>query len=348
MANKKISELPASGALTGAELVELVQGGINKKTTTQDIADLGAGGGGTVTSVSGTASRIAVDLTNPAVPVLNIDPAYDAAITAEINAAVSDLATKVDKEDFATLTFASPTVWACNNRQAPLSKLTATGDFTIDMTNVKSGSQGILKITASTASAFTITFDTTYTNVEASTNATLLNYTFPANNGAVYFTYFVADGTTLSWVILDVTAGTAEPSASVARLAAQSIGSNDITVPVSFDTEVFDSASIWGITPNPPRLVVPGSGNFWANGVVMLQWAVHASATLRRIRIAVNGVDQGIFGHTYSTAGALSIITCSFMVPVVGGDYLEITPYQLSGAALSLDVARCQVSFKPR
>lgn len=51
MASKKISELTAAGALTGAELVELVQGGINKQSTTQDIADLGGGGGawGTIT-----------------------------------------------------------------------------------------------------------------------------------------------------------------------------------------------------------------------------------------------------------------------------------------------------------
>lgn len=51
MANLKISELTAAGALTGAELVELVQGGVNKKSTTQDIADLGGGGGawGTIT-----------------------------------------------------------------------------------------------------------------------------------------------------------------------------------------------------------------------------------------------------------------------------------------------------------
>jgi hypothetical protein len=55
MANAKISELPASGALTGTELVELVQGGVNKQTTTQDIADLGGGGGGgTWGSITGT------------------------------------------------------------------------------------------------------------------------------------------------------------------------------------------------------------------------------------------------------------------------------------------------------
>jgi hypothetical protein len=46
MANEKISEMGAASALTGAELVEVVQGGANKKATTQDIADLGGGGAG--------------------------------------------------------------------------------------------------------------------------------------------------------------------------------------------------------------------------------------------------------------------------------------------------------------
>lgn len=45
MANKKISELVVAGALTGTELVEGVQGGVNVQMTTQDIADLGGGGG---------------------------------------------------------------------------------------------------------------------------------------------------------------------------------------------------------------------------------------------------------------------------------------------------------------
>ena len=40
MANKKISELSTAGTLTGPELVEVVQGGVNVKTTAQDIADL--------------------------------------------------------------------------------------------------------------------------------------------------------------------------------------------------------------------------------------------------------------------------------------------------------------------
>lgn len=45
MADLKISELSNAGALDGSESVEVVQGGVNVKTTTQDIADLGGGGG---------------------------------------------------------------------------------------------------------------------------------------------------------------------------------------------------------------------------------------------------------------------------------------------------------------
>lgn len=57
MANKKISELSSAGPLTGTESVEIVQGGANVQTTTQDIADLGAGGGGgTWGSITGTLS----------------------------------------------------------------------------------------------------------------------------------------------------------------------------------------------------------------------------------------------------------------------------------------------------
>lgn len=56
MANKKISELATATALTGTELVELVQGGANKKTTVQEIADLGGSGSGTVNS--GTQYRL--------------------------------------------------------------------------------------------------------------------------------------------------------------------------------------------------------------------------------------------------------------------------------------------------
>jgi len=56
MADKKISELTGAGTLTGTEEVPIVQSGVTVKTTTQDIADLGGGGGGTWGSITGTLS----------------------------------------------------------------------------------------------------------------------------------------------------------------------------------------------------------------------------------------------------------------------------------------------------
>lgn len=70
MANSKISELTSAGALTGAEEVEVIRPGTNLRTTTQDIADLGSGGTGTVeTIVAG--SNITVDATDPANPIVS-------------------------------------------------------------------------------------------------------------------------------------------------------------------------------------------------------------------------------------------------------------------------------------
>jgi hypothetical protein len=43
MANKKISQLTAAAALTGTEIVPIVQGGVTVQTTAQDVADLGGG-----------------------------------------------------------------------------------------------------------------------------------------------------------------------------------------------------------------------------------------------------------------------------------------------------------------
>ena len=54
MADEKISALTSAGALAGTEPLPIVQGGVTKKTTVQDIANLAAGGGIPHATASGT------------------------------------------------------------------------------------------------------------------------------------------------------------------------------------------------------------------------------------------------------------------------------------------------------
>jgi len=55
MPDTKISDMTAASALTGAEVVPVLQGGSNKRTTTQDIADLGSAG---ITQLTGDSSVV--------------------------------------------------------------------------------------------------------------------------------------------------------------------------------------------------------------------------------------------------------------------------------------------------
>jgi hypothetical protein len=97
MPDLKITELPAATLpLAGTEKAEIVQGGVNKQV---NVSEFGGGGGGTVTSVTGTTNRITS--TGGATPVIDIDPAYDAAITSAM-VGVQDL--------FIPASYFSPTI----------------------------------------------------------------------------------------------------------------------------------------------------------------------------------------------------------------------------------------------
>jgi hypothetical protein len=94
---KKVSELPAASTLTGTEEIPVVQGGVSKRTTSQDIANLNAGGVGTVESVSGDG----VDNTDPNNPVLTFPNASEVDFTpagnisaATVQAALQELDTE--------------------------------------------------------------------------------------------------------------------------------------------------------------------------------------------------------------------------------------------------------------
>lgn len=123
MANKKISELPsATTPLDGTELLEIVQGGINKKVAKSDVS---TGGGGTVESVTGDG----VDNTDPDNPVLSFPTPGD--IGAEVSGAAATVATNLnnhiidtsDAHDASAISFSATGGIAATDVQTAIAEL---------------------------------------------------------------------------------------------------------------------------------------------------------------------------------------------------------------------------------
>lgn len=151
--DKKISDLPlATTPLAGTEEQEIVQGGVNKRVAVSEV------GTGTVTAVTGTTNRITSS--GGATPAINIDAAYDAAITAEIAAAVA-------------------------LRQLLINSATALTDASsMDLTAIKH-----TLTTSSATRTFTISYTGDDITLEVTLNTTSSVFTFPATS------LCVSDGT---------------------------------------------------------------------------------------------------------------------------------------------------------
>jgi hypothetical protein len=101
MANEKISAMATADLpLDGTELVPIVQDGDNKQCTAQDIADLGGGGGGAVSSVFGRAGAV--------VSVTNDYTAAQIANVAAGNIAATNVQTALNELDTEKAPLASP------------------------------------------------------------------------------------------------------------------------------------------------------------------------------------------------------------------------------------------------
>lgn len=129
--------------------------------------------------------------------------------------------------------------------------------------------------------------------------------------------------------------------AHVARVAAQSISNNALTA-ISFDTELWDSSSVWTVT-TPTKLFIPTTGKYLVTGTI--GWDINNTG-YRECRIRHNGA-------TY-----LSYVNCSPVTGVVtrqnitlpphqftAGDYLEMEGYQNSGGNLNVNASEERLSI---
>lgn len=246
---------------------------------------------------------------------------------------------------FTTLTDGSTVVWNCDNKKLPMAKLTSSQSFTIDMTNVMDGAQGVLKITTDTASAITLTFDTSFTN--KTLNSTITTYTFPALTAQEYFLSFVVDGTTIEWVIGDIaTITNVRPYAYVQRSANQSVGDSTF-VAVSFDTEITDNASIYSAGA-PTRFTIPGAGNKLATVAGYVSFAANATG-IRRVFIYKGGstTNVGFAQNLNAGASPASVVSFCFQIQCAAGDYLEVMAWQNSTGSLNV-TSYCTIKIEDR
>jgi hypothetical protein len=243
-----------------------------------------------------------------------------------------------------TLTDGSTVVWNCDNRKLPMAKLTSSQSFTIDMTNVISGAQGVLKLITNTASAITLTFDVSFTN--ETLNTTITTYTFPALTAQEYFLSFVVDGTTIEWVIGDlVTITNVRPYAYVQRSANQAVADSTF-VAVSFDTEITDNASIYSAGA-PTRFTIPGAGNKLATVAGYISFAVSTTG-VRRVFVYKGGVTTNVaFAQLAGVATVGTIVSFSFQVQCAAGDYLELMAWQNSTGSLNV-TSYCTIKIEDR
>ncbi len=83
--SKKISALPSAGAITGSELIEVVQNGANVKTTISAVA---SGGAGVLSIVEGT--NITIDDTDPQNPIISSTGGGGASDWGDLGGTLSD------------------------------------------------------------------------------------------------------------------------------------------------------------------------------------------------------------------------------------------------------------------
>lgn len=237
----------------------------------------------------------------------------------------------IRQNPFPALIDGSTVAWNCGNDKFPQAKLTSTQSFTINMTNVLDGAQGVLKLITNTASAITIEFDGNFTN--KTLNETLTTYTFPAITAKEYFLSFVVDGTSIEWVIGDVAQySNVKQWARVSRAAVQSLA-NAAIVAISFDTESTDNANIFS-SGNPTRLTIPGSGSKIATVSALISFPTSGTG-IRRIFIYKNGAfqTQGDVVTVTPNSSTSTDVQATFQVECAGGDYLEVMGQQNSTAS---------------
>jgi hypothetical protein len=252
--------------------------------------------------------------------------------------------------DFVTLTFGTTVSWNQGNLNYPQAQVTATSDFTLNISNSKSGSTGTLAVITNTANIVNIALGgsgLTYwiANVQVSTLA------LPAGSGKYYYIQFINNNSRIDVLLNDYVqvSNTSIQGVSVQKLTATAAVTASAFFPVQFDTEVDINRLIFNPNISQSNFTVPGTGRKLVEIYVRTLWAASATAHSCFYRVDVNGNANN--NAWYDTApahlsgtGASHAYVRSFKIPCTGGDTIVINALCTLSIALSSTYAVFTVS----
>jgi hypothetical protein len=174
----KFPNLPAASALTGAEIMPLTQGGTDKRTTAQDVADLALPDADAVAYDNATSGLTADDVQAAIDEIVASPPAPEADDVPYDNAtsglAATDVQAAIDEIAGATTSPTQAIIIACSDETTNLTTGAAKVTFRIPYAFTLTGVRASLKTAQSAGSVFTVDINEAGTSI-LSTKLTIDN-----------------------------------------------------------------------------------------------------------------------------------------------------------------------------
>lgn len=176
-----------------------------------------------------------------------------------------------------------------------------------------------------------VSTDKEYVCLDATTSAAVWKELTFTVTGTPDGTKFLRDD--MSWQT--VLGGGSNDGCSVYRTSGQTFSASTWTA-ISWQSELFDTASMWASSPNPTRIVAPSTGYM----LLGLSASISGSGfTYLRSQIWLNGasVITNPWTDYNNSGGSWRLLNTIAAIPVTSGDYIEAYVYSDAGSTLAIE-----------
>lgn len=248
--------------------------------------------------------------------------------------------------DFINLTFGSTVAWDQGNVNYPQAQTTATTSFTLNVTNSKSGSMGLLSVRVNTTASITIQLQGSGLSYILGTEPAV-SITLPAStSGKIYLIQFVNLNGTVIVIANDyvVPNGISRLRLATTTASAAVVANTDTPVVFQSGSETYDTGNSFDFTTSTSVFKIPGTGPKRARVWVNILWA--SGTGDRFISIAKDNTFSAVY---YSSLTGLTATgnrphVASFPLDCNGGD--SFTVLAKSTTALVMNSVNLVVDFE--